>query len=100
MTITKTCRCGNPMPCLTHERKRPTTTQRGLGAKHQARRRTLIKAAVGQTCPLCLKPMLAGQELDLDHSPRADRRGPGDRITHATCNRAAGNHRSRSARAS
>lgn len=69
-----------------------TTTERGLGADHQRRRVALLPAAIGQPCPLCEKTMLAGQALDLDHStPRVDDPASiGDRIVHASCNRAAG----------
>jgi hypothetical protein len=51
-----------------------------------------MPAAIGRPCPICGKPMLAGQALDLDHtvplivSPYAT----GDRMVHAKCNRGRG----------
>jgi hypothetical protein len=69
-----------------------TTTSRGLGADHQRRRAQLIPAAISTRCPLCGELMQPGEPLDLDHStPRAlDSSSVGDRIVHASCNRAAG----------
>lgn len=71
---------------------RRTTTQRGLGADHQRRRRRLLPLAYGTPCPLCGHEMRRDQELDLDHSiPRSKGGKHGDRITHASCNRSRGN---------
>lgn len=71
---------------------RLTTTQRGLGYKHQRLRERLLPHAWGTPCPLCGKLMLKGQDLDLDHEiPRAlgGKAGQG-RMTHRHCNRSAG----------
>lgn len=82
--------------CTTHQgerdRERGTTSERGYGAHHQATRKALLPAAIGKPCPLCNEPMLATQQLDLDHTiPLAhDKTSRGDRIVHANCNRAAG----------
>jgi len=79
--------------CDAHPKpRRKTTTQQGVGWDHQKRRAALLPLAIGAKCPLCEKPMLASEALDLDHSvPRAhDPNSKGDRITHAACNRRAG----------
>ena len=58
--------------------------------KHQATRRALLADAYGRPCVLCGRPMLPGQDLDLDHAPD----GSGYRgMAHATCNRADGGRR-------
>lgn len=60
------------------------------GPEHQRVRLRLLRELIpGTPCPLCLEPMFASQELDLDHSdPEAKRVGyPGDRLTHRGCNR-------------
>jgi hypothetical protein len=68
-----------------------TTTERGLGADHQRRRKALLPHAYGRPCPMCGHPMLEGQALDLDHTlPRALGGTVGDRIVHSRCNRRAG----------
>lgn len=72
---------------------RRTTTQRGLGHRHQALRRALLPHAYGTPCPRCGRLMLHGQELDLDHVelPRALGGRPGTgRMAHRHCNRSAG----------
>jgi 5-methylcytosine-specific restriction endonuclease McrA len=68
-----------------------TTTARGLGYEHQALRARLLPLAFGKPCPLCGKPMLKGQALDLDHEvPRVvGGKGP-RRMAHRRCNRSAG----------
>jgi hypothetical protein len=69
-----------------------TTTQRGYGTTHQQRRKTLMQYAYGCVCQLCNQMMVYPQPLDLDHStPLAhDPYAQGDRIVHASCNRAKG----------
>lgn len=71
---------------------RLTTTQRGYGTQHQKTRKRLLPLAIGKLCPMCGKPMLRGQFLDLDHSVPLvfGRRSSGDRIVHRRCNREAG----------
>lgn len=85
-----------------HGRKRKphtlTTTQRGYTAEHQRVRKRKLEALVpGTSCELCREPMFADQELDLDHSdPDSRWRGePGDRLTHASCNRRQGARRAK-----
>lgn len=70
----------------------PKTTERGLGAGHQKQRRLLLPLAYGKACPLCGKPMLEGQPLDLDHVVPRVMGGSGGptRIAHRRCNRRAG----------
>lgn len=71
-----------------------TTTQRGLGWKHQrARARLLAKHRDGTPCPRCGKPMYRTQNLDAGHSKDRALHGPhveADRLEHRRCNRAAG----------
>jgi hypothetical protein len=58
------------------------------GADHRRVRRTLLPLAYGTLCEHCGRPMLPGQELDLDHEF-----GPGQpatRLLHSSCNRARG----------
>ena len=75
-------------------RHQPTTTQRGLGWKHQQIRARLIRALrPGTLCPRCGKPMYRWQQLDAGHSRERALYGPhvqADRVEHASCNRAAG----------
>lgn len=70
----------------------PTTTQRGLGHPHQRLRARLLPQAYGHPCPYCGRPMLEGQDLDLDHPlPRALGGKPGEgRMAHRHCNRSRG----------
>lgn len=60
--------------------------------QHQQRRRVLLATAYGTPCPYCGTTMEPGQPLDLDHAnPVAlGNVGPGDRMAHASCNRAHG----------
>lgn len=61
------------------------------GAEHRKRRAALLPFAYGRPCPLCGRLMHPDQPLDLDHStPHALGGQHGDRIVHASCNRAAG----------
>ncbi len=71
---------------------RPSSSRRGYDKDHQRRRAALLPYAYGQPCPLCLKPMLRAQPLDLDHStPLAiNPNAKGDRIVHRHCNRSRG----------
>ena len=92
--------CGTPCTgprCTKHggNRHTLTTTQRGYGSTHQHTRKQLLATAIGYICPLCGKPMLAGQPLDLDHTIRLidNPHSRGDRIVHANCNRGGRLHR-------
>ena len=71
------------------------TSERGYGVEHQKAREALLAEAIGQDCAYCGQVMKLGQALDLDHSePELKAAGvPGDRITHAKCNRVAGTER-------
>lgn len=74
----------------------PAGTRRGYGPAHRRKREELLAEFVeGQLCAFCDKPMLYGDNLDLDHSdPLARLRGePGDRLTHSSCNRRDGGRR-------
>jgi len=68
--------------------RRGSTTQRGYGARHQALRRALLPKAIGTPCSRCKKPMLSGQEIDLDHDD--DDRSVYRGFSHSECNRKAG----------
>lgn len=65
---------------------------RPRGHEHRRKRAELLPLAYGNPCPLCGELMLRGQKLDLDHSRPFARgnTGPGDRMTHASCNRSKG----------
>lgn len=69
-----------------------SSSARGVGWAHHKRRKAALAALVdGTPCPFCQEPMLKTQALDLDHSlPRALGGTVGDRLAHASCNRAAG----------
>ena len=71
-----------------------TSSQRGYGYVHQAKRRAALRGHVeGEPCPLCGLPMFREQGLDLDHeTPLALGGSPGgpSRLTHRLCNRRAG----------
>jgi hypothetical protein len=74
-----------------------TNISSGSGRSEQRRqRRALLPLAYGKACPYCGHPMLEGQKLDLDHWPPRMFAGRGLaqhqqlRITHAYCNRRAG----------
>jgi hypothetical protein len=56
----------------------------------QQRRAALLPAAIGTRCPLCGKPLLASQAIDLHHPIRLvdDATSIGTQIVHASCNRA------------
>ena len=93
MTMTM-CRCGRirdrNTPCVCGAgRRNLTTTQRGYGWQHQQRRAPMLPVAIGTPCPLCHKPMLAGQRLDFHHPIRLvdDPSSTGTMIVHASCNR-------------
>lgn len=83
--------------CAEHERTRDkargTSTDRGYGSRHQRLRADLAPKAIGKTCHLCGKPMLADQPLALDHTEdRTGYRG----MVHLSCNAADGGRRSHS----
>lgn len=84
-------------------RHRGTTTERGLGAAHQAMRRRLIPAALGTPCPgpwtgprspRCTGAMVDPARMDLDDRiPRAlggTSTTTGGRICCTPCNRSHG----------
>lgn len=62
------------------------------GWLHQLRRAALLRSALNTACPLCGRVMRRGDALDLDHSTPLvhSTTSVGDRIVHASCNRAAG----------
>jgi hypothetical protein len=65
----------------------------GIGGDHQTVRKVLLAALEpGAPCPRCGRPMLPGQQLDLDHLiARVIGHGQGPRaMAHAYCNRQAG----------
>ncbi|MFI6368912.1 hypothetical protein ACIBG0_40075 [Nocardia sp. NPDC050630] len=69
-----------------------TTTQRGLGWKHQQERdRLLAKHRDGERCWWCGEPMLKSQDLAADHTlARAKGGTRADRLLHALCNKQRG----------
>lgn len=80
--------------CPTHarqaDRARGSRQQRGYDREHELIRDKLLRDFVpGTPCPVCGKPMLAGQKLDAGHSTdlRIDRSAKADRLEHAGCNR-------------
>lgn len=83
--------------------RRPTksTTERGLGHRHQQQRARLIKSHVdGTPCDWCGEPMYRSQELEADHSvSRAQGGRLADRLLHALCNRQRGDGTSGETRA-
>lgn len=72
-------------------RDRRSTTEKGLGWRHQQERKALLASLVpGTRCPRCGEPMWPRfQDLDLDHAvPRAHGGAHGPkRLAHASCNR-------------
>lgn len=75
-----------------HEHRRGTTTQRGYGSTHQAKRKQLADAFTpGQPCARCGQPIASLDDADLGHADD----GQGYRgLEHALCNRAAGGRHS------
>jgi len=72
---------------------RLSTTQRGLGYRHQSARRAALAAMRdGDPCSKCGGPMYRGQKLELDHLiPRAYGGTDGPvALAHQYCNRRAG----------
>lgn len=69
-----------------------TTTQRGYDWEHRRARAAALKAMQPDTpCPFCQQPMVRGMALDYDHYPPLALGGGGiRRLTHASCNRRAG----------
>lgn len=69
-----------------------STDPNSYGAGHQAMRDLLLPQAWGTPCPRCGEVMLETDDLDLGHSVdlAVDPQAVGDRIEHASCNRAAG----------
>ena len=67
------------------------TTGRGkYGTRHQKVRAAMLPFAYGRPCVHCGQPMLAGQELHLDHTPD----GVGYRgMVHKFCNESEGGRR-------
>jgi hypothetical protein len=65
---------------------RPSASQRGYGAAHQAARKRLAQLVASglAMCARCGVPIAAGAEFDLDHTDdRAGYLGP----SHVSCNR-------------
>lgn len=80
-------------------RTRGTTTQRGLGHKHQqARARLLARHVDGARCPWCQRPMFRDKEqnfdrraLHADHDTARSRGGTtATRLLHGSCNESRG----------
>lgn len=78
-----------------------STTERGLGHRHQTQRRSLLyNHKDGTPCWWCGKPMYRdktkncdGQVLEADHTIPRSKAGPNnlaDRLLHTTCNRQRG----------
>lgn len=91
---------------MTSGRNRPRTSleERAYGSQHRARRKQLLAALAeigAAPCPRCGQAMTPEMELHLDHSnPAAKQYGqPGDVLTHAKCNTAAGGRLSQAIRA-
>lgn len=64
---------------------RGTTAVRGYGREHQVQRAMALEAfQPGDPCARCRRPMLAGDPLELDHTP--DRSGYLG-LSHSWCNR-------------
>lgn len=72
------------------ELARGSRQTRGYDRAHEIVRAALLPAAIGTPCPLCGRTMQQDEPLDLDHTvPLAvDPTSRGDRIVHASCNRA------------
>lgn len=72
--------------------RRKTTTERGLGYRHQKQRERLLALHIdGTPCSWCAQPMFKTQELDADHSQARSKGGRvADRLLHASCNRQRG----------
>ena len=72
--VGKLCRCGTRIahgqvcPVCGPARRQLTTSQRGYNHTHRKRRQLLLASAIGNPCPICHQPMLAGQQLDLHHT--------------------------------
>ncbi|MEU6580656.1 hypothetical protein [Nocardia sp. NPDC046763] len=75
--------------------QRKSTTQKGLGWRHQQAVEQLKQRHVdGSPCWWCGKPMYLSQALDGDHSQSRSRGGVlADRLLHASCNRSRGDGR-------
>ena len=73
------------------------TSSPGNGWHHQKLRAQLLPYAYGRLCHFCHRPMMPGQNLDLDHTDdRTSYRG----ITHSRCNRADGANKTNAAKRS
>lgn len=68
--------------------RRKTTTQRGLGHRHQQQRRKLLRnLKPGTPCWWCGKPMHPDQQLDADHQQSRHHGGhQANRLLHSACN--------------
>src|SRR5687768_12668406 len=77
---------------MAHSVHKKTTTQRGLGHRHQQEVEKLKERHVdGSPCWWCGKPMFLSQKLQGDHSiPRSKGGILPDRLLHGPCNSARG----------
>lgn len=74
---------------------RSRSSRDGYGWHHQQTRKQLLPYAYGKPCVRCGKPMMQGQQLELDHTDdRAGYLG----MAHMRCNRAAGARKVNAAR--
>lgn len=73
----------------TTKRRRPTTTEKGLGWNHQKQRERLLRMhRDGDACWWCGEPMYRSQSLDADHEDaRVNGGAVATRLLHSSCNR-------------
>lgn len=71
------------------KRRKPTTTEKGLGWRHQQQRERLLRMhRDGDACWWCGEPMYRSQSLDADHEDaRAHGGSVATRLLHSGCNR-------------
>lgn len=74
---------------VTTKRRKPTTTEKGLGWQHQKQRERLLRMhRDGDGCWWCGEPMYRSQSLDADHEDaRVNGGSVASRLLHASCNR-------------
>lgn len=73
----------------TRKQRPATTTERGLGWRHQQQRERLLRMhRDGAPCWWCGEPMYRSQKLDADHEQARVHGGKlADRLLHSSCNR-------------